>query len=56
MKVTLVNPPICHKDVYGRFAQLATFQPPTGLAHLAGYLLQYGYEVEIIDAQAKSSS
>ena len=50
MKVTLVNPPMCVKDVYGRFAQLATFQPPTGLAHLAGYLLQYGHEVEIIDA------
>ena len=54
MKVILVNPPICIKDVYGRFAQLASFQPPTGLAHLAGYLLQYGHEVEIVDANCLS--
>ena len=54
MKVTLVMPPMCIKDVYGRFAQLASFQPPTGLAHLAGYLLQYGHEVEIIDANCLS--
>ena len=54
MKVLLLNPPICIQDVYGRFAQLASFQPPTGLAHLAGYLLQYGHEVEIIDANCLS--
>ena len=52
MRILLINPPICLKDVYGRFEKLASFQPPMGITSLAGYLLQYGYDVEIIDANA----
>ena len=52
MKITLVNPPISLEDVYGRFRKLASFQPPVGLASLAGYLLPHGHEVQIIDCNA----
>lgn len=56
MKVTLINPPISIEKVYGRFKKLASFQPPVGLASLAGYLLQYGHKVQIIDCNNRSLS
>ena len=56
MKITLVNPPISLEDVYGRFRKLASFQPPVGLASLAGYLLPHGHEVQIIDCNALGMS
>ena len=52
MQITLINPPICLKDVYGKFEKLASFQPPLGITSLAGYLLQYGYDIKILDANA----
>jgi anaerobic magnesium-protoporphyrin IX monomethyl ester cyclase len=52
LKIILINPPICLKDVYGRFEKLASFQPPMGITSLAGYMLQYGHKIEIIDANA----
>ena len=52
MQITLINPPICLKDVYGKFEKLASFQPPLGITSLAGYLLQYDYDVKILDANA----
>ena len=52
MKITLINPPISLDDVYGRFKKLASFQPPVGLASLAGYLLQYKHDITIIDCNA----
>lgn len=50
MRVTLINPPISMEKVYGKFVKLASFQPPMGIASLAGYLLHYGHEVKIIDS------
>ena len=52
MKITLINPPISLEDVYGRFKKLASFQPPVGLASLAGYLLEYKHDISIIDCNA----
>ena len=52
MKITLINPPISLEDLYGRFKKLASFQPPVGLASIAGYLLQYKHDVSIIDCNA----
>jgi len=56
MRITLINPPICLKDVYGRFEKLASFQPPLGLTSLAGYLLQFGHDLQIMDANASDYS
>lgn len=50
MKITLINPPIGIKEIYGKYSKLASFQPPIGLCALAGYLAKYGYTVRIIDA------
>jgi len=52
VKIILINPPISLEDVYGRFKKLASFQPPVGLASLAGYLLQYKHDVSIVDCNA----
>ena len=52
MRIILINPPISLEDVYGRFKKLASFQPPVGLASLAGYLLQYKHDVSIVDCNA----
>ena len=49
MRIILINPPISLDDVYGRFKKLASFQPPVGLASLAGYLLKYKHDVSIVD-------
>lgn len=56
MKITLINPPIAIQDVYGKYSDLASFQPPIGLCALAGFLIKYKYEVEIIDANALNMS
>ena len=50
MNIVLVNPPVCWKDVYGKFEKVASFQAPIGLPALAAYLLQYGHNVQIMDA------
>ncbi len=50
MKIVLVNPPQSIEDIYGKYSDLASFQPPVGLCCLASYLMKNGYEVEIIDA------
>ncbi|MBT4435771.1 radical SAM protein [bacterium] len=52
MRIILINPPISLDDVYGRFKKLASFQPPVGLASLAGYLLKYKHDVSIVDCNA----
>ena len=48
MNIVLVNPPVCWKDVYGKFEKVASFQAPIGLPALAAYLLQYGHNIQII--------
>ena len=50
MKITLINPPITVEEIYGKYSDLASFQPPVGLCALASYLIKYGYEVKILDA------
>lgn len=51
MKITLINPPITVEEIYGKYSELASFQPPIGLCSLASYLIKHGYEeVKIIDA------
>ncbi len=49
MKILLINPPVCWKDVYGKWAKVASYQAPIGLPTLAAYLLQYGHDLQIID-------
>jgi|TARA_B100000315_G_scaffold186392_1_gene175780 radical SAM superfamily enzyme YgiQ (UPF0313 family) len=49
VKITLINPPVCWKDVYGKFEKVASFQAPIGLPALAAYLIQYGHDLQIID-------
>lgn len=56
MKILLINPPISVEDVYGKYSNLASFQPPIGLCALAGYLLYYRYDVKIIDASVSGMS
>jgi len=53
-KVLLVNPPY-NLEVYKENKNFSV-HPPVGLAYLAGFLQKYGYEVEIIDANALSIS
>ena len=40
MQITLINPPICLKDVYGKFEKLASFQPPLGITSLRDLLFK----------------
>jgi anaerobic magnesium-protoporphyrin IX monomethyl ester cyclase len=49
VKIILINPPVCWKDVYGKFEKVASFQAPIGLPSLAAYLIQYGHDIQIID-------
>lgn len=48
--ITLIMPPFSIDEVYGKYKDLASFQPPVGLCTLASYLIQQGYKVKIIDA------
>ena len=49
-KVLLINPPY-NLEVYKENKNFSV-HPPVGLAYLASFLQKYGYEVEIIDANA----
>jgi anaerobic magnesium-protoporphyrin IX monomethyl ester cyclase len=49
-KITLINPPVDIKEIYGKYSDLAAFQPPIGLCSLAAYLKKFNYESNIIDA------
>ena len=40
MKITLINPPITVEEIYGKYSDLASFQPPIGLCALAAYLFK----------------
>lgn len=48
--ITLVMPPFSIEEVYGKYKDLASFQPPVGLCTVGAYLIQKGYQVKIIDA------
>lgn len=49
--ITLINPPVNIYDVYGKYSNLAAFQPPIGLCSLAAHLIKGKFsEVKIIDA------
>ncbi len=51
MKIVLINPSLTLEEIYGKFSDLASFQPPIGLCSLAAYLIKYGYDnVRILDA------
>ena len=51
--IILINPPLTVAEIYGKYSELAAFQPPIGLASLAAYLRASGFgAVRIIDANA----
>ena len=51
MKILLINPPLTVESVYGKYSDLASFQPPIGLCSLAAYLRANSYkDVRILDA------
>ena len=49
MKVLLINPP-GKNSKYKKHSFLRFTAPPLGLAYIAAYIEQYGYDVKIIDA------
>ncbi len=49
-KIVLINPPLHIEEVYGKYSDLAAFQPPIGLCYLAAYLRKFNYQAQIIDA------
>lgn len=51
-KILLINPPY-NLEVYKENKNFSV-HPPVGLAYLAGFIRKYGYNVEIIDANALS--
>ena len=50
MKILLVNPP--YSDVYTRVSTAEGVVPPLGLAYLAAYIREKGFNVQILDANA----
>ncbi|MFC1690541.1 B12-binding domain-containing radical SAM protein [Nanoarchaeota archaeon] len=50
MKILLINPP--YSDVYTRVSYAEGVVPPLGLAYLAAYAREKGFEVKILDANA----
>lgn len=48
-KVVLVNSPVNIEEIYGKYSDLAAFQPPIGLCCLAAYLRKFKYDVNIVD-------
>ena len=53
-KILLINPPY-NLEVYKENKNFSV-HPPVGLAYLASFIKKYGYEVEIIDANALNIS
>ncbi len=53
-KILLINPPY-NLEVYKENKNFSV-HPPVGLAYLAGFIKKYGYDVEIIDANALNIS
>ncbi|HTY45550.1 MAG TPA: radical SAM protein [Patescibacteria group bacterium] len=55
-RVLLINPPVHIEQIYGKYSELAAFQPPVGLCSLAGYLRKFEYDVRILDAAVSGLS
>jgi len=55
-KIVLVNPPMKQEQVYGEFADWGSITPPIALCYIAGFLREKGFEIDIIDAEAKNYS
>lgn len=51
MKIILINPP--YKDIYKNVSGASGIIPPLGIAYIASYVRSFGYDVEIIDANAE---
>jgi len=51
-RITLVNPPLSSKKVYGRFSDFGSISAPTGLCYIASYIRKHGYIPFIIDSRA----
>lgn len=52
-KVVLVNPPLSLDRRYGQLGRAGGNQPPLGLCYLASAIRRDGFDVTIIDAQAR---
>ena len=52
-KHLLLNPPIRSSARYGTLASSGSYLPPFGLLYIATYANQQGYEVDVLDAEAR---
>lgn len=53
MKVTLIKPPLDNEFLWGHLKEVGSLQQPLGIAYLAAYVRENGYDVEIIDSMAE---
>lgn len=53
MKILLLAPP---STIYGKDPTVPGITPPLGIAYIAAYLVQHGYEVELLDTVALGGS